>query len=116
MGCFLPRAMTLPDAALGGSLIIAASPAYDPVYQLQTSALTLIFGIALISFGRMLRRNGRLPSSLALGQRISGSLVVQERNSAGVVRLGSVMIAVGCLFLFGTVCLVLGAMGVMGPA
>ena len=38
-------------------------------------------GIALISFGRMLRRNGRLPSSLALGQRISGSLVVQERKS-----------------------------------
>ncbi|CAL9482972.1 hypothetical protein SUDANB96_03095 [Streptomyces sp. enrichment culture] len=42
--------------------------------------------------------------------------MAQEHKSAGVVRLGSVMIAVGCFFLFGTVCLVLGAMGVMGPA
>ncbi|WP_437070321.1 hypothetical protein [Streptomyces sp. enrichment culture] len=97
-------------------MIIAASHAYDPVYQLQTSALTLIFGVALISVGRMLRRDGRLPGPLDLGQKISGSLVAQEHKSAGVVRLGSVMIAVGCFFLFGTVCLVLGAMGVMGPA
>ena len=97
-------------------MIIAASHAYDPVYQLQTSALTLIFGVALVSVGRMLRRNGRLPGPLDLGQKISGSLMAQEHKSAGVVRLGSVMIAVGCFFLFGTVCLVLGAMGVMGPA
>lgn len=97
-------------------MIIAVSHAYDPLYQLQTSALTLIFGVALISVGRMLRRNGRLPGPLDLGQKISGSLMAQERKSVGVVRLGSVMIAVGCFFLFGTVCLVLGAMGVMGPA
>ncbi|MGW5497548.1 hypothetical protein [Streptomyces olivaceoviridis] len=97
-------------------MIIAVSHAYDPVYQLQTSALTLIFGVALISVGRMLRRNGRLPGPLDLGQKISGSLMAPERKSVGVVRLGSVVIAVGCFFLFGTVCLVLGAMGVMGPA
>ncbi|MET9013621.1 hypothetical protein ABZX74_22280 [Streptomyces olivaceoviridis] len=97
-------------------MIIAVSHAYDPLYQLQTSALTLVFGVALISVGRMLRRNGRLPGPLDLGQKISGSLMAQERKSVGVVRLGSVMIAVGCFFLFGTVCLVLGAMGVMGPA
>ncbi|MFF7238408.1 hypothetical protein [Streptomyces collinus] len=95
-------------------MIIAASHAYDPHYQLQTSVQTLIGGVAFISFGLMLRRNGRLPSLLNLGQKISGSLMTQERKSAGVVRLGGVMIGVGCFFLFGTVCLVLSAMGVMG--
>ncbi|MGW2208258.1 hypothetical protein [Streptomyces sp. NPDC001781] len=107
--------MTLPGA-LGVSLIIAVSHAYEPLYQLRTSALTLIFGVALIGVGRMLRRNGRLPAPLDIGQKISGSLMAQEHKSAGVVRLGSVMIAVGCFFLFGTVCLVLGATGVTGPA
>ncbi|MGW4005036.1 hypothetical protein [Streptomyces nigra] len=107
--------MTLPGT-WGVSLIIAVSQAYDPVHQLQTSALTLIFGVALISVGRMLRRNGRLPGPLDLGQKISGSLTAQEHKSVGVVRLGAVMMAVGCFFLFGTVCLVLGAMGVMGAA
>ncbi|RSN99569.1 hypothetical protein DMH26_18005 [Streptomyces sp. WAC 05379] len=104
------------QAPWGVSLIIAASHAYDPVHQLQTSVLTLVFGVALISVGRMFRRNGRLPGALDLGQKTSGSLVAQGHKSAGVVRLGSVMIAAGCFFLFGTVCLVLGAMGVMGPA
>lgn len=107
--------MALPGT-LGASLIIAASHAYDPGYQLQTSVLTLIFGVGLIGIGRMLRRNGRLPGSLDLGQKISGSLMAQEGKSAGVGRVGAVMIAVGCFFLFGTICLVLGAMGVMGPA
>ncbi|MEU6544668.1 hypothetical protein [Streptomyces sp. NPDC046859] len=97
-------------------MIIAVSQAYDPVYQLQTGALTLIFGVALISVGQMLRRNGRLPGPLDLGQKISGSLMAQEHKTAGVVRLGAVMMAVGCFFLFGTMCLVLAAMGVMGPA
>ncbi|GGM02498.1 hypothetical protein GCM10010129_52270 [Streptomyces fumigatiscleroticus] len=97
-------------------MTIAASHAYDPSYQLQTSALTLIFGIALIGFGRTLRRNGRLPGLLNVGEKISSSLVAQQGKSAHVVRLGTVMIAVGCFFLFGTVCLVLGAIGVMGPA
>ncbi|MFI2645781.1 hypothetical protein [Streptomyces sp. NPDC018610] len=78
--------------------------------------LTLIFGIAFISVGRMLRRNGRLPGPLDVGQKISGSLIAQEGKSAGVVRLGAVMIGFGCFLLFGTVCLVLGATGVWGPA
>lgn len=115
MGCFLPRAVILPGT-WGVSLIIAVSQAYDPVYQLRTSALTLIFGVALISVGLMLRRNGRLPGMLDLGQKISGSLSAPEHKSVGVVRLGAVMMVVGCFFLFGTVCLVLGAMDLMGAA
>lgn len=97
-------------------MIIAVSDGHDPVSQLQTSVLTLIFGIALISAGRMLQRNGRLPGPLDLGQKISGSLVAEEGKSAGVVRLGAVMIGFGCFFLFGTACLVVGAMGVLAPA
>ncbi|MFI9810428.1 hypothetical protein ACIHEJ_40220 [Streptomyces sp. NPDC052301] len=34
---------------------------------------------------------------------------------AGVGRLGAAMIAMGGFFLFGTACLVLGALGVLGP-
>ncbi|MEU6068605.1 MULTISPECIES: hypothetical protein [Streptomyces] len=97
-------------------MIIAVSHAYDPAYQGQTSMLTLVFGITLISIGRMLRRNGRLPAYLDLGQKISGLLITQEGRSAGVVRLGAVLIGLGGFFLFGTGCLVLGAMGVIGPS
>jgi hypothetical protein len=97
-------------------LIIALSDAYDPIRQLQTGMLTLIFGTALISTGRMLRQTGRLPGPLDIRQKLSGSLVPQEGKSAGVVRLGAVMIGVGWFFLFGTVCLVLGAMRVLGPS
>ncbi|MET7427484.1 hypothetical protein ABZT16_00575 [Streptomyces flaveolus] len=77
--------------------------------------LTLIFGIALISVGRMLRRTGRLPAYLDLRQKALGSLVPQEGRSAGVGRLGAAMIAMGGFFLFGTACLILGALGVLGP-
>jgi hypothetical protein len=78
--------------------------------------LTLVFGVTLISVGRILRRNGRLPAYLDLGQKTSGSLIAQEGKSAGVVRLGAVLIGVGGYFFFGTVCPVLGATGVLGPA
>jgi hypothetical protein len=44
-----------------------------------------------------------------------GSLVPQEGKSAGARRLGSAVIGVGGFFLFGTVCLILGALGVLGP-
>ncbi|MET8448573.1 hypothetical protein [Streptomyces sp. NPDC005209] len=97
-------------------MIIAVSHAHDPGHQLQTSVLTLVFGAALISVGRMLRRNGRLPAHLDLGQKISGSLMAKEGKSVGVVRLGTLLIGMGCFFLFGTGCLVLGALGVLGPA
>jgi hypothetical protein len=96
-------------------VIIAVSDGHDPVYQLQTSVLTLVFGLALISVGRMLRRTGRLPAYLDVRQKALGSLVPQEGRSAGVGRLGAAMIATGGFFLFGTVCLVLGALGVLGP-
>ncbi|MGW2490471.1 hypothetical protein ACWCV9_25110 [Streptomyces sp. NPDC001606] len=96
-------------------MVIGFSGPYDPAYQLQTSALALVFGIAFISVGRMLRRTGQLPAYLDFRQRASGSLVPQESRSPGVVRLGAAVIAVGGFFLFGTVCLVLGALGVLGP-
>ncbi|WDF37915.1 hypothetical protein PBV52_14480 [Streptomyces sp. T12] len=96
-------------------MIIAVSDGHDPAYQLQTSLLTLIFGIALISVGRMLRRTGRLPAYLDFRQKALGSLAPQEGRSAGVGRLGAAMIAVGGFFLFGTACLILGALGVLGP-
>ncbi|MET9147537.1 MULTISPECIES: hypothetical protein [unclassified Streptomyces] len=92
-----------------------ASHPYDPVQQLQTSALTLLFGLLLISAGRMLRKNGRLPWPLDLGQKVSGSLTPREGRSAGVVRLGTGLVVAGGFFLFGTVCLVSGAMGFTGP-
>ncbi|MGV9395655.1 hypothetical protein [Streptomyces sp. NPDC003668] len=96
-------------------MIIAVSDGHDPAYQLQTSLLTLIFGIALISVGRTLRRTGRLPAYLDLRQQASGSLVPQEGKSAGAMKLGAAAIAVGGLFLFGTACLALGALHVLGP-
>lgn len=96
-------------------MITAVSDGYEPAYQLQTSLLTLIFGVALISVGRMLRRTGRLPAYLDFGQKALGSLVPQEGKSAGARRLGSAVIGVGGFFLFGTVCLILGALGVLGP-
>ncbi|MFJ4281850.1 hypothetical protein [Streptomyces massasporeus] len=96
-------------------MIIAVSDGHDPAYQLQTSVLTLVFGIALISVGRILRRTGRLPAYLDIRQKALGSLVPQEGRSAGVGRLGAVMIAMGGFFLFGTACLILGALGVFGP-
>ncbi|MGW2722919.1 hypothetical protein [Streptomyces sp. NPDC001492] len=96
-------------------MITAVSDGHESAYQLQTSLLTLIFGIALIGVGRMLRRTGRLPAYLDFRQKASGSLVPQEGRSAGVGRLGAAMIATGGFFLFGTVCLLLGALGVLGP-
>ncbi|WP_340377821.1 hypothetical protein U5640_24030 [Streptomyces sp. SS7] len=96
-------------------MITAVSDGYEPAYQLQTSLLTLIFGIALISVGRMLRRTGQLPAYLDFGQKALGSLVPQRGKSAGARRLGAAMIGAGGLFLFGTVCLILGALGVLGP-
>ncbi|MFF4355182.1 hypothetical protein [Streptomyces sp. NPDC001530] len=96
-------------------MIIAVSDGHDPTYQLQTSLLTLVFGIALISVGRILRRTGRLPAYLDLRRKALGSLVAQEGRSAGVARLGTALIAMGGFFLFGTACLLLGALGVLGP-
>ena len=96
-------------------MITAVSDGHEPAYQLQTSLLTLVFGIALISLGQMLRRTGRLPAYLDLRQKTLGSLVPQEGRSAGVGKLGASMIAAGGFFLFGTVCLILGALGVLGP-
>ncbi|WP_340377396.1 hypothetical protein U5640_21520 [Streptomyces sp. SS7] len=95
-------------------MITAVSDGHDPAYQLQTSRLTLIFGIALIIVGRMLRRTRRLPAYLDFGQMALGSLVPQEGKSASARRLGSAVIVVGGFFLFGTVCLILGALGVLG--
>ncbi|WP_055621288.1 hypothetical protein [Streptomyces sp. JHA19] len=96
-------------------MIIAVSDGYDPAYQLQTSVLTLILGIALISVGRTLRRTGRLPAYLDFRQKALGSLVPQEGRSASVGRLGAAMTVMGGFFLFGTACLILGALGVLGP-
>ncbi|MEU8750056.1 hypothetical protein AB0C88_06190 [Streptomyces chartreusis] len=96
-------------------MIIAVSDGYDPAYQLQTSLLTLIFGLALIGFGRVLRRTGRLPAYLDLRQKALGSLVPQEGRSVGAARLGTALIATGGFFFFGTACLVLGALGLLGP-
>ncbi|MFJ8081824.1 hypothetical protein ACIQ6Y_14550 [Streptomyces sp. NPDC096205] len=96
-------------------MIIAVSDGHNPAYQLQTSVLTLIFGIALISVGRMLRRTGRLPAYLDIRQKALGSLVPQEGKSAGVGKFGATMIAMGGFFLFGTACLLLGALGALGP-
>ncbi|KND45771.1 hypothetical protein [Streptomyces stelliscabiei] len=96
-------------------MLNAVSGGHDPTYQLQTSVLTLIFGMALISVGWMLRRTGRLPAYLDIGQKALGSLVPQGGKSAGVGRLGAAMIAVGGFFLIGTACLALGALGVLGP-
>lgn len=96
-------------------MIIAVSDGHDPANQLQTSLLTLIFGIALISVGLTLRRTGRLPAYLDFRQKASGSLVPQEGKSAGAVKLGAAAIAMGGFFLFGTACLILGALGVLGP-
>ncbi|MFC9534381.1 hypothetical protein ACFT38_28120 [Streptomyces sp. NPDC056975] len=95
-------------------MITAVADGHDPVYQLQTSLLTLIFGIALISGGRMLRRTGRLPAYLDFRQKVLGSLVTQEGRSASVTRLGTALLAMGGFFLFGTACLILGALGVLG--
>ncbi|MFI1728693.1 hypothetical protein ACH40E_05520 [Streptomyces acidicola] len=96
-------------------MITTVSDGYEPAYQLQTSLLTLIFGVALISVGRMLRRTGRLPTYLDFGQKALGSLVPQGGKSVGARRLGAAVIVVGGFFLFGTVCLILGALGVLGP-
>ncbi|WP_326666978.1 hypothetical protein [Streptomyces canus] len=96
-------------------MIIAVSDGHDPAYQLQTSVLTLIFGVALISVGWMLRRTGRLPTYLDIRQKALGSMVPQAGRSAGVERLGAALIVTGGFFLFGTACLVLGAMGILGP-
>ncbi|WDM15729.1 hypothetical protein J3S85_32060 [Streptomyces lavenduligriseus] len=97
-------------------MIIAVSDGYDPANQLWTSLLTLVFGIALISVGRMLWRSGRLPAYLDLRQKVLGTLVVtQEGRSAGVRTLGAAMIGMGGFFLFGTACLVLAALGMLGP-
>ncbi|MET8493157.1 hypothetical protein ACPCC3_03250 [Streptomyces cellulosae] len=96
-------------------MITAVSDGHEPAYQLQTSLLTLVFGIALISVGQMLRRTGRLPAYLDLRQKTLGSLVPHEGRSAGVGKLGAAMIAAGGFFLFGAVCLILGALGVLGP-
>ncbi|MES9520890.1 hypothetical protein [Streptomyces capoamus] len=95
-------------------MIIAVSDGHDPAYQLQTSLLTLIFGIALISVGRTLRRTGRLPAYLDFKQQASGSLVPPEGKSSGAMKLGAAAIAMGGFFLFGTACLVLGALGALG--
>lgn len=95
-------------------MITAASDGHDPTYQLRTSLLTLLFGIALIGVGRILRRTGRLPAYLDFRHRALGSLVTQEGRSSGVVRLGTALIAVGGFFLLGTVCLLLGALGILG--
>ncbi|KOU60630.1 hypothetical protein ADK57_30075 [Streptomyces sp. MMG1533] len=96
-------------------MITAVSDGHDPAYQLQTSVLTLIFGVALISVGWMLRRMGRLPAYLDIRQKALGSMVPQEGRSAGVGRLGAALITMGGFFLFGTAFLVLGALGVLGP-
>ncbi|MER5940764.1 hypothetical protein ABT121_25945 [Streptomyces sp. NPDC001928] len=96
-------------------MTIAVSDGHDPTYQLQTGLLALIFGIALVGLGRVLRRTGRLPAYLDLRQKAPGSLVAQEGRSAGVARLGTALIATGGFFLFGTACLTLGALGLLGP-
>ena len=96
-------------------MIIAVSDGHDPTHQLQTSLLTLVFGIALIGVGRMLRRTGRLPAYLDLRQTVLSSLAAEEGRRAGVARLGTILIASGGFFLFGTACLILGALGVLGP-
>src|SRR5690349_15744413 len=116
MGRFFPSGSDPVWHVLGGtSVIIAVSDGHDPAYQLQTSFLTLIFGVALISVGRMLRRSGRLPAYLDFRHKALGSLMPQEGRSVGVGRLGAAMIAIGGFFLFGTACLILGALGVLGP-
>ncbi|MFF8543882.1 hypothetical protein ACF060_26690 [Streptomyces werraensis] len=71
--------------------------------------------MALISVGRMLRRTGRLPAYLDIGQQASGSLVPPGGKSAGVGKFGAGLIAMGGFFPFGTVCLILGALGGLGP-
>ncbi|MFE1286834.1 hypothetical protein [Streptomyces sp. NPDC058751] len=96
-------------------MIIAVSNGHDSAYQLQTSLLTLIFGVALIAVGRTLRRTGRLPAYLDFRQQASGSLVPQEGKSAGAMKLGAAAIVMGGVFLFGTACLVLAALDVLGP-
>ncbi|MFC7866859.1 hypothetical protein ACFU5B_23975 [Streptomyces murinus] len=96
-------------------MIIAVLDGHDPAYQLQTSLLTLSLGVALISVGRLLRRTRRLPAYLDFGQKAVGSLVSQEGRSAAAARLGAGLIAARGFFLFGTACLVLGALGVLGP-
>jgi len=96
-------------------VIIAVSGGHDAVYQFQTSLLTLIFGMALISVGRTLRRTGRLPAYLDFRHKALGSLVPQEAKRAGVGKLGACVIAMGGFFLFGTACLLLGALGVLRP-
>ncbi|MFF3937460.1 hypothetical protein [Streptomyces phaeofaciens] len=96
-------------------MITAVSDGHDPAYQLQTSLLTLSFGLALISVGRTLRRTGRLPAYLDFRRKALGSLVPQEGKSAGTGKLGAAAIAMGGFFLFGTACLILGALGAFGP-
>ncbi|MEU7556779.1 hypothetical protein [Streptomyces eurythermus] len=96
-------------------MITAVSDGHDPANQLRTSVLTLVFGIALISAGRMLWRSGRLPAYLDLKQKALGTLVPQEGRSTGVRTLGAAMIGMGGFFLFGTACLVLAGLGMLGP-
>lgn len=113
-GAFLSAGQLLSGMSWGTSVITAVSDGHDPIYQLQTSLLTLVFGIALIGVGRILRRTGRLPAYLDFMQKALGSLVTQEGRSAGVARLGTALIAAGGFFLLGTVCLLLGAVGILG--
>ncbi|MDX3546188.1 hypothetical protein PV729_38290 [Streptomyces europaeiscabiei] len=95
-------------------MITAVSEGHDPTHQLQTSLLTLFFGIALIGVGRILRRTGQLPAYLDFRHKALDSLVTQEGRSSGVVRLGTGLIAVGGFFLLSTVRLLLGALGILG--
>ncbi|MFG2927653.1 hypothetical protein [Streptomyces achromogenes] len=95
--------------------MIAVSDGHDPANQLRTSVFTLVFGIALISAGRMLWRTGRLPAYLDARQKALGALVPQGGRSAGVRTLGAAMIGMGGFFLFGTACLALAGLGVLGP-
>ncbi|MEU4170211.1 hypothetical protein AB0F46_25435 [Streptomyces sp. NPDC026665] len=96
-------------------MIIAVSDGHDPAYQLQTNVLTLAFGVALISVGWMLRRTGRLPTYLDIRHKALDSMVPQAGRSAGVGRLGTFLMAMGGFSLFGSACLVFGALGVLGP-
>ncbi|MGW4385429.1 hypothetical protein [Streptomyces sp. NPDC004685] len=96
-------------------MITAVLDGHDPAYQFQAIMFTLIFGIAFISVGRMLWRSGRLPAYLDFTLKALGSLVPQEGRSASVGRLGATVIAIGGFFLIGNTCLILGALGVLGP-